>query len=465
MRTLKHTLITIFSLLMITLIFTQDADLLTKKITIENSLREKVSFAIGKIIDQSHFVVIVNVSLGQNITNGSQQREASQFNVAKDAVIQNDEDEQVNGYNAIPGLPALPSQNDNQSTAQNNDISLGDPNKKQTPSIYSNVATSLHRIDVTVYLEEALATAGTIKDVGIIIRDVVPQTAQCSDCIRFETMRFKSSQDTESSTITELVKKIEELETERLEDERERKDEELDMLKVRLKNAEDARILWENEARQREVNRQRADSLKLAEFVEREKTHQQKRDSLLEVKETGVREVIQERLSTEAKYAERSFDLLEKQLSNPQNSYRTDSNNNDFAGMGMQYPRESGTSNWLLYLLLGFAIIALAVVSLTRKPKTIYLKPKASKQDQAPPVLEQQPVLQQKDIPISSSTMNEDEDVLRSELKSVRQTAVSMSVGQKESAANIVKNWLEDSSESTDDNPETSSEKKEGKSK
>ena len=39
---------------------------------------------------------------------------------------------------------------------------------------------------------------------------------------------------------------------------------------------------------------------------------------------------------------------------------------------------------------------------------------------------------------------NENTDVQRSELNSLRQSAVSMSVGQKEGATQIVKDWLDD---------------------
>jgi len=451
---------------MMTIIFAQNADLLSKKIIIENSLREKISFAIEKIIDPSQFVVIVNTTLGQNIARDATSHEILPLSVDSPATKPNIETEDENGYSAIPGLPALPTQQKQlEETDFNQEVQLLEPNV-HTGIEYSTI---INRVDVTVYLEEAIATAGTIKDVGIIIRDVVPQTQQCTDCIRFETMRFKNPKDKENSTITELVKKIEELEQARLSDERERKEDELLLLKAQLKNAENARVLWESEARQREINRQRADSLKLAELVTKEKTHQEKRDSLLEVRETEVREVIQERLNTEAKYAERSFDLLEKQLSNPQNSYRNDTNNSEnggFTSMGMQYPQNNKTSNWWLYLLLGLAIIALLVISLTRKPKTVYLKPKNHQPAQTPasPREPETVVAKQQYVP-QTTTINDDEDVLRSELKSVRQTAVSMSVGQKDNAANIVRNWLDDTSDSSEDNADSQPDEKEEKSK
>ena len=46
-----------------------------------------------------------------------------------------------------------------------------------------------------------------------------------------------------------------------------------------------------------------------------------------------------------------------------------------------------------------------------------------------------------------------DEDAMRSELKSMRQTAVSMTVGEKENASTLIKEWLADNP-NKEDSPE-----------
>ena len=38
----------------------------------------------------------------------------------------------------------------------------------------------------------------------------------------------------------------------------------------------------------------------------------------------------------------------------------------------------------------------------------------------------------------------QDEDAMRSEIRSLRQTAVSLTVGEKEGASSLIKEWLED---------------------
>ena len=45
-----------------------------------------------------------------------------------------------------------------------------------------------------------------------------------------------------------------------------------------------------------------------------------------------------------------------------------------------------------------------------------------------------------------------DDSVIQSDLKNIRQSAVKMSVGQKQGASQIVQDWLDDGGESNEDN-------------
>jgi len=73
---------------------------------------------------------------------------------------------------------------------------------------------------------------------------------------------------------------------------------------------------------------------------------------------------------------------------------------------------------------------------------------KKSKIDEKEAEVEASPIIE---TPISEVPTNpyatmafEDENVIRAELKALRQTAVSMSVNQREGATQIVKDWLSD---------------------
>ena len=83
-----------------------------------------------------------------------------------------------------------------------------------------------------------------------------------------------------------------------------------------------------------------------------------------------------------------------------------------------------------------------------KKPKTIYLKQKVNKK-----LTEDSSEINGENVDANTSAaptapptpiLKHDEDAIRSELRSLQQTAVSLTVGEKESAAALIKEWLED---------------------
>ena len=58
------------------------------------------------------------------------------------------------------------------------------------------------------------------------------------------------------------------------------------------------------------------------------------------------------------------------------------------------------------------------------------------------------------EVPASPQPPRPDEDAMRSELKSLRQTAVSLTVGEKEGASALIKEWLEDNPNKVEENAE-----------
>ena len=53
-------------------------------------------------------------------------------------------------------------------------------------------------------------------------------------------------------------------------------------------------------------------------------------------------------------------------------------------------------------------------------------------------------------IQTSPTSAYADDSVIQSDLKNIRQSAVKMSVGQKQGASQIVKDWLDDSGENNE---------------
>jgi len=108
--------------------------------------------------------------------------------------------------------------------------------------------------------------------------------------------------------------------------------------------------------------------------------------------------------------------------------------------LGMQIGNSSpGILNAIIFLLFIIFIIILLFIALNKKNKPIYLKPKAKKKSDKNSAIDDEI-----DNKTSEPVLKDDEESIRSELRSLRQTAVSLTVGEKESASALIKEWLED---------------------
>ena len=89
---------------------------------------------------------------------------------------------------------------------------------------------------------------------------------------------------------------------------------------------------------------------------------------------------------------------------------------------------------------------------LSKNKGTVYLKPKETN-------TENQKLAPQESTTSSfpQTNANENEEVQRSELQSLRQSAVTMSAGQKEGASQIISDWLDESSSDDDSSSEEES--------
>ena len=108
-----------------------------------------------------------------------------------------------------------------------------------------------------------------------------------------------------------------------------------------------------------------------------------------------------------------------------------------------------------------------------KKPKTIYLKPKSKEKEKAKDKKKDEKKEGKNDSdkkeageaepeespePASPTSPRPDEDAMRSELRSLRQTAVSLTVGEKEGASALIKEWLEDNPNKSDEGEEEAGE-------
>ena len=120
-------------------------------------------------------------------------------------------------------------------------------------------------------------------------------------------------------------------------------------------------------------------------------------------------------------------------------------------------PLSSGSfmngKNWLLIILI-IALLMVLLIVVLRNKQPIYLKPKTPSNPGSgnanTPQTTNDIVNEVSEVVPTQAHSND--DVLKSELHSLRQSAVSMSVSEKAGANQIVKDWLDDKVDSDEEN-------------
>ena len=399
-------------------VFGQGLGLFTQKIELENSLRDKIYSELGRVINKTRFVVVVNLDLGlysdiiSDPKSGLRNNETSYTSSSR--------------MKYLPGVPLSGTKTNN---TKNN-------RKYKTYPIGSDEYL-IKKVDVAIYIDEKLASGANEMMIESLIQNIMPETAECNDCVRIETMAFTESQ--EENEISELKKQLQEMQ----DSERNRQitnlNKELALLKSQLEDSEDEQIDWGNYLRIQ-------DSLKLAKLEKSEEDSRNKLDT-----------VINARIDSETKTKEDLIDIIKYK-----NNIPTGEDNDLF---GMQVPRSSSANTMLILGIALVLLIMLAFILFYRNSnQPVYLKPKDSNGNEKnienkledPDVISTDNISTNSNTPITTTSqtmMNQDESVLLSEMKALRQSAVSLSASQKEGATQIIRDWMSDSnSESSSTN-------------
>ena len=399
----------LIAFILLNLSFSRSAEQITQELQIEEALKEKVEMAIGNLFNSNdQFVVIVNATMREKpMSMGSETNTQTGENSSS-------------SFSVIPGMPTIPQKISSQ--APNSVIS------------YSQDKFLLYHLKITVYLESGLASMGKLQtNIDKLIKESIPDIQDCSDCIFFESMNFESSAST-SSDIQELKDKIEQLESEKKDAEDQIINWKFDQLEQTLAESQEQLLKYQEDELAHKKYIRQLDSMRLAKAYEIEKLYDQKRDSLLHI--TAVK-LDEEQASRKEHDKEIIEDLLGKMGDEPKSNI---SNNN------------SGFPKWLLWSLIGVSFVVLVIIIILlaiKKRKPIYLKPKNTN------------TVNTQDAPqtlvggTSVSQANQNSDVKLAELNSIRQSAVTMSVGQKEGATQIVQDWLEDGQADTQNDEES----------
>jgi len=424
---MKKYILNISLIVTISLLFSQSLDLFTQRITLENSLRDKIYSEVGRVINKNKFVVVVNLELGRYGDVLSENKTS---------------DERIyNSRRSDEYLPGVPLSGARGSSSNNRGES------------YSAIGANdyvISEIDIALYIEQSLATGANEKTIESLIKNIIPQTSKCDDCITIETMNFQANSG-DDSEVGKLKKELEKLK----EAERNRElialNLKLDDLQAQLDDSDD----WEDYQR-------RQDSLKLNQFEQDKITEDNLIKDQLVLAQSKLDTVINKRIESETQTKNDLLDIIGGK------SKRDD----DF--LGMQVPRSSSSNTMVILGIILIIIIVIALLIFNKK-QVVYLKPKGQEESNSSDnaTKEQETSSTQAsnsdDLAASPSTdiagkspggtsASLDDSVVMSELKALRQSSISLSASQKEGATQIVKDWLSDGSPKDNDDSAESSE-------
>ena len=427
-----------FIVLMCAFLWNQQASFLTQKNALEVSYRDKVVSAISLLLGQKNFIVIVNV----------------EFSTSSETIKKLGGTSSLEGYTPIPGLPTVPSR----------DSSM--PNYIQGSRQLSEYKFPISRVKVNIELDEKLAANPSIKqEIKSLIKKVVPETKECDDCIKIEYIENLGSIQADDSKeidklqlkkttkIDELIKEIEALKSAQRHAEEEKLTTELEDMENRLKEAKNARANSDEKINVWEKELKRRDDLEYERLVEFEKSRRNEeniRNDNIESELKKAREDMEKRrnelednrMRTDSSHLSTALSIVDKQVGG-------DENENEKSILGMQIGNGGSglMGSFVIILLIICLMIVTVLAANNKKPKPIYLKPKIKKGSTETTNISE--INNDQEDSTSSnlqtpSTQERNEDAIRSELRTLRQTAVSLSVGEKESASALIKEWLED---------------------
>ena len=214
---------------------------------------------------------------------------------------------------------------------------------------------------------------------------------------------------------------------------------EIELLERQIDEATSAREFWEDQEARRKELQNNLDSLKFVSLIEIEKEYRAKTNELLDNMTSDYEQTVQARLEDAKETEARLFSLLES------SSKGSNVNGDD----DMEIESWAGTSGFgLLPTIVVVAVLLVAIVLLVlklNKKKVVYLKPKNNPEPPQPQAFTPPP-----------TESSENSDVVRADIRSLRQSAVTMSAGQRDGASQIISDWLDESSsdEDSDDNAE-----------
>ena len=422
----------LFIIALCAFLWNQQVGILSQKIAIENSYQQKVSSAVSRMLGQEKFLVIVSIEFSS--IGGT---------LKKTATPQSGTSSSGEFFPGIPTVPSIrgtqPSYGSASQTRGENDLEIG-------------------RVEVTIGMDETSITGSVKQEIKSLVEKIIPQTKDCGDCIKIEAMQFQTNQKN-----VEIEKLREELDTLQAKIRASKLDADSQRLKdldTQLTEVRKRRDQLESIEDLRKLQQIKEDSLRFDQLVAAERIRKTQ-DSLKFVDtEKRLERVMESKIKSDSVIIHETLSIVKQQAG---------AGKQDESLMGMQLGGGgSGIMGSVIFILLIFALMVVTFLAArNKKPKTIYLKPKGAEKEKAKDKKkgekkdsdETEPEVEKEELEEAPTPApRPDEDAMRSEIRSLRQTAVSLTVGEKEGASALIKEWLEDNPNKSDDGEEEAGE-------
>ena len=417
----------------------QNAELISQQITIENAIKNKVDAVINKFLKPSEYLTIVNARLD-----------------FKPLSLQPVDQQQPQGtqsssqYSVIPGLmPSIPTEQ-----------SLYRQSNQSQELSFSGEKYILYQLEIIIYLDESVSTGSLQTNLSAVVMQNLKEV-DCENCIRFETLELPGQEGgsaADDPKLQSLLDEIDSLKETMRNSQLEIKDSQINELEdINAKYLDEIQG-FQDHLKEQDRIRQEAEELRMARLEENERNYRAKQDSLYVLTSIKLDEAVRGRIQSEETTKKELLNVIKMQIQGEEMEGGVSDNTQSDLFTKTPASGKSGISSqmWLMILILILLLAVLLVVILKGK-QTVYLKPKNNNENN----LDAQPLKTASSSPVEfvATQANENDDVKKTELQSLRQKAVSMSVSEKAGANQIVQDWLGDAeSEESDDNQDNQKE-------
>jgi hypothetical protein len=434
----KHISSTFLLLFTVSLVFSQTTSLFKQQDEIKTMIKDQVYSIIelGTELKNNQFGIWVNVALENSKPLPLKSVDAPK--VVNEGI-------QDNFYDMITGSrPGVPNRNSSSNSsgsaqASNNGYYIAD-------------------LSIRIYLDQNIEGLNTLQtNIKSLVENQLTGVL-CEDCIEFQLKDFGTNMKTQDIGLQDQLDKIKSEMAAR----------ELMIIKDKLTSKDSILAVYADQISEHMSHLQQQDSIKQAAEQERmvrleqnEKKYRSKQDSLYVLTSIKLDEAVRGRIQSEETTKKELLSVIKMQIQGDTaniSDYSDDTQSNLLSKRPMMAKQGLSMQMWLMIIALVLLMIILLIMVMKNK-QPIYLKPKNQGTSANSPMTS----TNTNSNPVHPPTMaNENEEVLKSEMQSLRQTAVSMSVSEKTGANQIVQDWLDDSSpEGSTDDDATETENKE----